>query len=128
MKRISISHYSLKIILLPCILYFSISALIGCSGTKISTNTNSLKKLKYFKILADAEDDPVFVRLQDDLNIVPKLGRYTVIIDIRSSESSQQYVLFGDEYNSLRFQWSQLSEQVQNGLINWTGSNKESLE
>src|SRR3972149_10102064 len=103
-------------------------SLNGCSGTKISTNTKNLKKSKYFTILADADDDPIFVKLQDDLNINPKMERYTVTIDIRSSDASQQYVLFGDEYNPIRFGWAQLSEQVQKGLINWTGSNKESLE
>ena len=111
------------------ILLFTLLFIIaGCSGTKISTNTNSLKKSKYFRILADAYDDPVFVKLQDDLSIEPKMERYTVIVDIRSQETSNQYILFGDEYNPLRFNWSQLSEQVRKGLINWTGSNKESLD
>jgi len=102
--------------------------LISCSGTKVSTNTNSLKKSKYFRILADADDDPIFVKLQDDLGIDPKMERYTVTVDIRSNEPSMQYVLFGDEYNPARFGWSQLSEQVRTGLINWTGSNKENLQ
>src|SRR4030095_8710602 len=100
----------------------------ACSGTKISTKTKDLSKSKYFRILADADDDPIFVKLQDDLRIDPKMERYTVTIDIRSNEPSQQYVLFGDEYNPMRFQWSQLSEDVRSGLIKWTGSNKEKLD
>ncbi len=103
-------------------------SLIGCSGTKITKNTKDLKNSKYFRILADSDDAPIFVKLQDDLAIDPKMERYTVTIDIRSNEPSQQYVLFGDEYNPLRFSWSQLSEQVRTGLINWTGSNKERLD
>ncbi|MEO8513047.1 MAG: hypothetical protein ABI543_05785 [Ignavibacteria bacterium] len=102
--------------------------LIGCSGTKISTNTKNLKTSKHFRILADADDDPIFVKLQDDLGIDPKMERYTIIIDIRAYETSLQFLMFGDEYNSIRFNWSQLSEQVRNGLINWTGSNKERLD
>ncbi len=102
--------------------------LSGCSGTKISTNTKSLKNSKYFRILADADDDPIFVKLQDDLGIEPKMERYTVTIDIRSNEANQQYVLFGDEYNPTRFNWKQLSEDVRKGLVNWTGSNKENLQ
>ncbi len=102
--------------------------LIACSGTKISKNTNSLKSSIYFRILADADDDPIFVKLQDDLGIDPKMERYTVTIDIRESNPTMQYVLIGDEYNPTRFSWSQLSEQVRNGLINWTGSNKERLD
>ncbi len=102
--------------------------LIGCSGTKISTNTKNLKTSKYFRILADADDDPIFVKLQDDLGIDPKMERYTVTVDVRSKEPSQQYVMIGDEYNPTRFNFSQLSAQVQTGLLNWTGSNKERLD
>jgi hypothetical protein len=102
--------------------------LTACSGTKISTNTKDLKKAKYFRILADSYDDDVFIKLQDELGIEPKMERYTVIIDIRSSEPSMQYGLFGDEANPVRFQWSKLSADIQKGLINWTGSNKENLE
>lgn len=111
---------------LPLIFFFLLFS--GCSGTKISTNTKSLKKAKYFRILADADDDPIFVKLQDDLRIDPKMERYTVTVDIRSNDPTLQYVLFGDEYNPLRFSWTQLSEDVRKGLINWTGSNKEKLE
>jgi hypothetical protein len=102
--------------------------LVGCTGTKITKNTKDLKNSKHFRILADADDDYIFVKLQDDLGIDPKMERYTVTIDIRSNETSQQYVLLGDEYNPTRFNWSQLSEQVRTGLINWTGSNKERLD
>ena len=110
------------------LLFAFVFSLTGCSGTKISKNTNSLKKSKYFQILADADDDYIFVKLQDDLAIEPKMERYTVIIDIRSAEPSMQYGLFGDETNPVRFQWANLSEQVRTGLLNWTGSNKENLE
>lgn len=111
------------------ILLFTLTfSLIGCSGTKISKNTNSLKKSKYFRILADADDDYIFVKVQDDLGIDPKMERYTIVADIRSNDPAQQYILIGDEYNPARFNWSQVSEQVRNGLLNWTGSNKENLE
>ena len=103
-------------------------SLIGCSGTKISKNTKDLKTSKYFRILADADDDPIFVKLQDDLGIDPKMERYTIIVDVRDNNTAMQYVLFGDEYNPTRFSWTQLSEQVRNGLLNWTGSNKERLD
>ncbi len=102
--------------------------LINCSGTKISTNTKDLKNSKYFRILADADDDPIFIKLQDDLGIDPKMERYTIIVDVRAYETSLQFLMFGDEYNSIRFNWSQLSKQVRNGLLNWTGSNKERLD
>lgn len=103
-------------------------SLSGCSGTKVSKNTSNLKKSEYFRILADADDDPVFVKLQDELGIDPKMERYTVVIDIRSTEPALQYGLLGDESNPLRFGWYQLSEEVRKGLLNWTGSNKEALD
>lgn len=109
------------------LLIFAFS-LISCSGIKISKNTNDLKKSKYFRILADADDDPIFIELQNNLGIEPKMERYTVVIDIRDANDQMKYVLFGDEYNAARFGWLQLSEQVRNGLVNWTGSNKERLD
>lgn len=114
---------SVKVVLLFALIFTT-----GCSGTKISKNTSSLKKSKYFRVLADADDDYIFIKLQDDLGIDPKMERYTIIIDIRSNESQLQYGLFGDDTNPLRFQWSKLSEDVRTGLLNWTGSNKENLE
>jgi hypothetical protein len=110
------------------LLFTFIFSFISCSGTKITRNTSDLKKAKYFRILVDADDDYIFVKLQDDLGIDPKMERYTVIVDVRDSESSLNYILLGDEYDSKRFAWLKLSEQVRNGLINWTGSNKEKLE
>lgn len=101
----------------------------SCSSSKhVKVKDQSAKKWTYFKILADADDDPIFVKLQDDLHIDPKMERYTIIVDIRSKDANQQYVLFGDENNPLRFSWSQLSEQVRSGLVNWTGNSKENLE
>jgi hypothetical protein len=121
-------RHAIRISFLLLLLAFTIT-LIDCSGTKSTKKSdNSLKKSKYFRILADADDDPIFIKLQDDLGIDPKMERYTVVVDIRSNESAMQTVLFGDEYNPARFSWSQLSDQVRTGLINWTGSNKENLE
>ena len=100
---------------------------ISCSSSK-HVKAPSEKKFKYFRILADANDDPIFVKLQDDLHIDPKMERYTIVVDLRASDPGQQYLLFGDESNPIRYQWSQISAQVQQGLLNWTGSNKENLE
>jgi hypothetical protein len=100
---------------------------ISCSSAK-HVKGPSAKKYKYFKILADANDDPIFIKLQDDLHIDPKMERYTVIVDLRSDDTGQQYLLFGDESNPLRYLWSQISPHVQQGLLNWTGGNKENLE
>jgi hypothetical protein len=97
-------------------------------GTKLTTKTSDLKQSKHFRVLADAYDDDIFVKLQDDLGIDPKMERYTIVVDIRSAEPSLQYVLLGDEDNPKLFAWTQLSEQVRNGLVKWTGTNKERLD
>ena len=117
----------MKIIIFLSLSIFALT-LISCSGTKISKNTSSLKNSKYFRILADADDDPIFVKLQDDLGIDPKMERYTVVVDIRDANEQMRYVLIGDETNPARFGWNQLSDQVKQGLVNWTGSNKERLD
>src|SRR6266542_755539 len=122
-SKILLNKFSITIILIAATLAFS------CSSSKhVKVKGPSAKNWTYFKILADADDDPIFVKLQDDLNIDPKMERYTIIVDIRAKDPAQQYVLFGDENNPLRFNWSQLSEQVRNGLLNWTGNSKENLE
>lgn len=84
---------------------------------------------KYFKILARAQDDTVFVVLQDELNIEPKLESYVLIVNILDPSPINQYVVIGDETSpdAIRFLWSDLSPEVQKGLLNWTGSNKENL-
>lgn len=117
------NKFSIVIILITATIFFS------CSSSKhVKVKGPSAKNWTYFKILADADDDPIFVKLQDDLHIDPKMERYTIIVDIRSKDANQQYVLFGDENTPLRFSWSQLSEQVRNGLIKWNGNSKENLE
>ena len=121
-----IMHKRQYILILILILLFPI-LFISCSSSK-NVKAPSGKKFKYFKILADANDDPIFVKLQDDLHIDPKMERYSIIVDIRSIDPGQQYLFFGDETNPIRYLWSQVSPQVQQGLINWTGNSKENLE
>jgi hypothetical protein len=101
---------------------------LNCSSHKRVIKDNK-KEYKYFRISANADDDQVFVRLQDDLGIEPKMEVYTIVVDIRE-KTLDPYILFGDvnESNPTRFSWSRLSKDVQQGLVNWTGSNKESLE
>lgn len=102
---------------------------IDCTSSKKIKEPN-VNKWRYFKIYADADDAPIFVKLQDDLSINPKLERYTVVVDVRDKDSANWYVIFGDEESSSppRFAWSKLSKDVQDGLISWTGSNKENLQ
>lgn len=101
----------------------------NCSSSK-KVKEPGVNKWTYFKIYADADDAPIFVKLQDDLGINPKLERYTVVVDKRNSDPNYWYLIFGDEEstNPPKFAWSRLSKDVQEGLIGWTGSNKENLQ
>lgn len=84
---------------------------------------------KYFRILARAQDDSVFIKLQDELNIDPKLESYIIVVNILDPAPINQYVTIGDETSpdASRYLWSDLSKPVQNALLNWSGSNKENL-
>ncbi len=84
---------------------------------------------KYFRILARAQDDSVFIKLQDELNIDPKLESYILVVNTLDPSPINQYVVIGDETSpdASRFLWSDLTKDVQQALLNWTGSNKENL-
>lgn len=84
---------------------------------------------KYFRIFARSGDDSIFIKLQDDLLIDPKLESYVITVNIQDPQPLNQYIVIGDETSpdALRYAWSQLSPTVQEGLINWVGTNKENL-
>lgn len=103
-------------------------SIIGCSASKTKVNSDA-KKWTYFRILADADDDPIFVKLQDNLGINPKMERYTVIVNIKKN-NPDPYVMIGDidETSPQKFPWSTLKKEIQDGLLNWTRDNKERLD
>jgi hypothetical protein len=114
-------------------LYLTLILILSLSFNCVSfkkVKEDEPKKWKYFKILADADDDRIFIKLQDDLGIDPKLERYTVVVDIRDKNANLHYIVFGDIESSSppKFPWSRLSKEVQDGLINWTGDSKENLQ
>jgi len=90
---------------------------------------NNPRTWKYFKILARAEDDSIFIIAQDDMGIDPKLESYTIVVNISDPNEQNQFIVLGDESDpsAMRYGWSQLSKRVQDGLINWSNTNKENL-
>ena len=84
---------------------------------------------KYFRIFARTYDDSVFFKLQNEINIDPKLESYVLVVNYSDPSPINQYVVIGDEFSpdASRYLWSDLSKDVQTGLINWSGSNKENL-
>jgi hypothetical protein len=97
-----------------------------CSGSY--TKEDNPKTWKHFNILASSEDDIIFVQLQDDLGFSPKMERYTLTVNI--TDKKNPIIIIGGEQNPSAkiFSWSVLRKSVQQGLLNWAGSNKEKLE
>jgi hypothetical protein len=113
-------------LILKIFLFFIVVLNINCSQSHIKEDNP--KTWRYFNILASSEDDIIFVQLQDDLSISPKMERY--ILTVNLTNKNDQYIIIGGEQNSSskKYQWSMLRKSVQQGLLNWTGSNKEKLE
>src|SRR4030095_4252651 len=84
----------------------------------------------YFTIRAYVSDDELFVRLQDDLEIEPRLESYTITVNISDPEELNQYIVIGDEADpsSPRFSWSQLSLTSQRDLLSYKGPNRKEHE
>ncbi len=57
---------------------------------------NNPRTWKYFRILARAEDDSVFIIAQDDMGIDPKMESYTLVINITDPNEQNQFVVLGD--------------------------------
>lgn len=120
---------------LKTVLLFYLLAALGIMLTvpKISysqqEDPNNPRTWKYFRINASAEDDSVFVKVQDDMGIDPKVDRYQITVNVSDPNPQNHYVVFGDELSpdAMRVPWAQISKDVQQGLLNWTGTNKENL-
>jgi|WetSurMetagenome_2_1015567.scaffolds.fasta_scaffold720892_2 hypothetical protein len=113
-------------LILKIFLLFIAMLNINCSQSHVKED--SPKNWKYFNILASSEDNIIFVQLQDDLGFSPKMERYVLTVNI--TNKNDQYIVIGGEQNSSakKFPWSIIRKSVQEGLLNWTGSNKEKLE
>jgi len=87
------------------------------------------KTYKYFKILANTDDDPVFLDLQKEMSIDPLCSVYTLVVNISDINPENQYIVFGDEVDatSIRAAWFTISLKTQQKLLNWCGSNKTNL-
>ena len=88
---------------------------------------NSVKPGVYFSILASISDDSIFSKLQDDLEIDPKLESYSITVNITDPDEENQYIVIGDESDasSPRFSWSQLTMESQRGLLSFKGPTRK---
>lgn len=90
---------------------------------------NDPRKFKYFKINVNADDDSVFVLIQDEMAVDPRLSSYTLIVNVSDPDPNNHYVVIGEETDATKIQmsWNLISKPVQSKLLNWAGSNKINL-
>ncbi len=88
---------------------------------------NSIRQGVHFSILANVNESEMFSKLQDELEIDPKLESYTITVNVSDPDELNQYVVIGDELDptSPRYSWSQLSASSQRGLLSYTGPNRK---
>jgi len=88
------------------------------------------KTYKYFKILANTDDDPVFLELQKEMSVDPLCSSYILIVNVSDINPENHYLVFGDEVDatSLRASWKIISFKIQQKLLNWSAPNKSNLE
>lgn len=111
------------------LLIFTFSLLSDTVFSQQEDDPSNPRTWKYFKIYARAEDDSIFITGQDDMGIDPKLESFTIVVNLMDGNPQNQFVVLGDEADpsAQRYAWSQLSKKVQDGLVNWTGTNKENM-
>jgi hypothetical protein len=112
------------------ILLIFITALTFIFHSPVIAQDDDPAAWKYFKILVMVSDDSLFTKLQDDMHIDPYLYSYTINVDIRCSDSQGKFIVLGiiDDPSSMKFYWSTLRKEVQDGLLNWKKKNKIKLE
>lgn len=88
---------------------------------------NTVRAGVYFSISANINESELFLNVQKELEIDPPLESYTIIVNITDPEELNQYIVIGDEADpsSPRYSWSQLTMELQRGLLEYTGPNKK---
>ena len=111
---------------------FALVLLLCCINSAYSqeVNENDPKTFKYFKINANADDDSVFVQIQDEMAVDPKLSSYTIIVNVSDPDPNNHYVVIGEETDATKIQmsWLQISKPVQQKLLYWSATNKINLQ
>lgn len=87
------------------------------------------KTFRYFKINANTDDDSVYVKIQDEMAVDPKLSSFTLIVNVSDADPNNHYVVIGEETDPTKIQvpWNNITKEVQQKLLNWSGPNKINL-
>jgi len=122
-----ISKTSVKVFISIIVLF-----LISSINTSFSQEINESdpRTFKYFKINANADDDSVFVQIQDEMAVDPKLSSYTLIVNVSDPDPNNHYVVIGEETDASKIQmsWILIPKSIQQKLLNWAGTNKINLQ
>ncbi|MBE2218190.1 MAG: hypothetical protein IAE90_08310 [Ignavibacteria bacterium] len=89
-------------------------------------NNDDAAKLKHFKISAVTTDDSLFYKLQVEMDIKPIMDTYIVIVNITSEDADKQKIMISDvsEKSAIVMKWTDISQELRDGLIAWTKPNK----
>jgi hypothetical protein len=112
---------------------FGVICLLLTSNVKLFSQEvieSDPKTYKYFKILASTDDDSMFVKVQDEMSIDPKMSTFSLVVNISDPNPENHYIVFGDETDAtaIRQSWSTISKPIQQKLIGWTATNKTNLQ
>src|SRR3974377_2093530 len=81
---------------------------------------------KYFRIHARAQDDSVFVKVQEEMGVAPPFESYPLTVNILDPNPANHYIVIGDEGSADKTQvaWSTISPPIQKILLGYRGANK----
>lgn len=81
---------------------------------------------KYFRIDARAQDDSVFVKIQEEMGVTPPFESYPLYVNTLDPNPANHYIVIGDEASQDKTQvaWSTISPGVQKVLLAYRGANK----
>jgi hypothetical protein len=81
---------------------------------------------KYFRIDARAQDDSVFVKIQEEMGVTPLFESYPLYVNILDPNPANHYIVIGDEASQDKTQvaWSTITPGVQKVLLAYRGANK----
>ncbi|MCX6159083.1 MAG: tetratricopeptide repeat protein [Ignavibacteriae bacterium] len=82
---------------------------------------------KLFSILANTDDDSVFINVQNEMGIDPMVSAYYLTVNILGKNLDKHYVSFSMGEDAVRLPFYSLSNKTQEKLKNWCGTNKFNL-
>lgn len=116
------------LIVLPVLAIISLLSLY-CSHSpmfEIDDAAYDITKIKYFKILACTDDDSVFIKVQDEMSIDPRVSSFILTVNVSDDNPENHYIVFGeeDDKTSIISSFSTLSNETKRKLIEWDDYNK----